>query len=1010
MDNYIMHIGTPHEGPIPHSGRFPYGSGEHAFQRNMDFYSSYKRYESQGMSKKDMAASFGYFDRYGKPDTKRLDAEYTNAIRKIKAYQTAEIKRLHEEEGLGWTEIGQRLGLADTTVISRYRSKNEILTRAETAEAELKRIVDEYNYIDISAGANLSFNMSDTAFQKVVSRLEAEGYEKHYIKIDQMGTNHKTEITVLCKPGTDYTELNEHRYDIRGIDMFGKVIDTSGEFLKLGLERAPSIDSSRLQVRYAEEGGINKDGLIEIRRGLDDINLGGANYAQVRIAVDDTHYLKGMAIYSDDLPPGVDVIFNTNKHVGTPALGEDKDNSVLKPLKKDLDGNIDWDNPFGATTTQIKYTDKEGNVVVSPVHIVNQEGEWATWSKSLSSQFLSKQPYAVMEQQLKLNVYDKRAEFDQIKSLTNPAVKQEMLEDFASKCDSMAVDLRGHAFPGQQSHVLIPFNSIKDGEWYATNYHTGDEVVLIRHPHEGIMQIPKLRVNNDNQEAKAALGFARDAIGINKKAADQLSGADFDGDTAIVIPINDKNRVQVHKAIQDLIDFDAKEAYPKYEGMKRMTPREKGIEMGVISNLITDMTLKGAPMDEIVRATKYSMTVIDAEKHGLDYRKAAKDLRIDELKDKYQSNPDGTHGASTIISRAKSQVWVDERKDYRLTQKSIDPETGEKLYSYTKNTDSKARLKGSVKDENGNITYVDRIQTDKATGKHYYISEDPSTGTKKKVYFNDDQYTAPREVYANLDKKTGKYYYISDDPSTGKSVRNYITPENSKGDVVTKTRQVKSKMLAEAKDAYTVTSGGSKENPGHIKEAAYAEYSNAMKALANEARKEWLNTKPMVYNKEAAAEYKDAVISLNNKLKIAESKAPKERQAQLLANRTISLMKDAHPELKEDKEHLSKYKAQAINAARNKVGIRKEDYTIEITDREWEAIQSGAISHSRAKKIFDYADSDKVKERATPRKKANITDSQKRYVKALKDRGFGAADIADMVGISVSYVYDIASS
>lgn len=1009
MNDYIMHIGTPHEGPIPHSGRFPYGSGEHAFQRHMDFYSTYNRYKNQGMSEADMAASFGFVDRYGNPDKKRLAAEYTMALRNIKAYQTMEIKRLHDDEGLGWTEIGKQLGLPDTTVISRYRSKNEILSRAEKAEEALKKVVDEYSYIDISAGANLSFNMSETAFEKVVSRLEAEGYEKHYIKIDQMGTDHKTEIQVLCKPGTDYAELNEHRYDIRGLDMFGSVIDTSGEFLKLGLDRAPAVDSSRLQIRYAEDGGVDKDGLIEIRRGLDDLSLGGANYAQVRINVDDTHYLKGMAIYSDDMPPGVDIIFNTNKHKGTPALGEDKDNSVLKPLKTNADGEVNWDQPFGATVKQLQYTDKDGNTVVSPIHICNEEGDWAAWSKSLSSQFLSKQPYAVAEQQLKLNVYDKKAEFDEIKQLTNSAVKQTMLEDFASKCDSMAVDLKGHAFPGQQSHVLIPFTSIPDGQCYATNYHTGDEVVLIRHPHEGIMQIPKLRVNNDIPECKAALGFARDAIGINKKAADQLSGADFDGDTAIVIPINDKNRVQVHKAIQELIDYDPKESYPKYEGMKRMTPREKGIEMGVISNLITDMTLKGAPMDEIVRATKYSMTVIDAEKHGLNYKQAAKDFKIDELKDKWQSNPDGTHGASSIISRAKSKVFADEQKEYRLSSKSIDPVTGEKKIDKTGNKDTKAKLRGSVTDENGNVTYVDRIQTDKATGQHYYVKQDPSSGAKTKVYFNDDQYTKPREVYANLDKKTGKYYYVTSDPSTGKSVRQYITDENSTGGIKTTMRQSKVKMLANTNDAYTITSGGSRENPGNVKEALYAEYSNSMKSLANQARLEWLNTKSTPYSKEAAVQYKDAVTSLNAKLKVAESKAPKERQAQLLANHTISLMKEAHPELKDDKEHLSKYKAQAINSARAKLGIKKEDYTISITDREWSAIQAGAVSHSKAKRIFSYADSDKVKQLATPRRETNITPAMKQLAQSLKDRGFEAADIADRLQISTSYVYDITS-
>ena len=88
-------------------------------------------------------------------------------------------------------------------------------------------------------------------------------------------------------------------------------------------------------VRYADDvgsdgvKGIEKDGVIELRRGVEDLDLNGNRYAQVRILVDGTHYLKGMAVYSDDMPDGVDVVFNTNKKKGTPALGP-KDNTVLK--------------------------------------------------------------------------------------------------------------------------------------------------------------------------------------------------------------------------------------------------------------------------------------------------------------------------------------------------------------------------------------------------------------------------------------------------------------------------------------------------------------------------------------------------------------------------------------------------------------------------------------------------------------------------------------------------------
>ncbi len=52
-------------------------------------------------------------------------------------------------------------------------------------------------------------------------------------------------------------------------------------------------------------------------------------YAQVRILVDNKKYIKGMAVYSDDLPDGIDVRFNTNKS---------KSKSKMECLKDIKDG------------------------------------------------------------------------------------------------------------------------------------------------------------------------------------------------------------------------------------------------------------------------------------------------------------------------------------------------------------------------------------------------------------------------------------------------------------------------------------------------------------------------------------------------------------------------------------------------------------------------------------------------------------------------------------------------
>lgn len=162
-------------------------------------------------------------------------------------------------------------------------------------------------------------------------------------------------------------------------------------------------------VRYADDvgtdgfKGVDKDGVIELRRGCQDLSLGDSRYSQVRILVDGTHYLKGMAVYSDDMPDGVDVVFNTNKKRGTPALG-DKTSTVLKPIKKD-----DPDNPFGSAIKdadkggQYWYTDKKtGKEKLGLINKRADEGDWDEWANAIPSQFLAKQSLSLAKKQLDL--------------------------------------------------------------------------------------------------------------------------------------------------------------------------------------------------------------------------------------------------------------------------------------------------------------------------------------------------------------------------------------------------------------------------------------------------------------------------------------------------------------------------------------------------------------------------------------------------------------------------------
>lgn len=674
-DDELMHYGTPR-----HSGRYPWGSGENPYQSSTGLYGMAKQLKSQGMSDKEIAESFGM-------STREYKSAYSNAKNEVRAANRAEALRL-KDKGYSNTAIGKRMGVNESTV--RSWMDEDIAERSSisknTAKA-LKSAVDDKKYIDIGGGVENQMGISRTALDNAVKMLKDEGYTVHYIQTEQLGTGHKTSIKVLAPPDTTYSEVWNHKADIEFPGFHsedkGRTIDKIG--------KPVSISSKRIKINYAEEGGKDKDGVIELRRGVDDISLGKAKYAQVRIAVDGTHYLKGMAMYRDDMPDGVDIIFNTNKAKGTPMLGE-KDNSVLKPMKKDQD------NPFGATIkgerelilAQRYYTDKNGKRQQSALNIVNEEGDWNTWRKSLSSQMLSKQSPMLAKKQLKLAYDLKQDEFDSIMKLENPVIRQQLLDKFADGCDSASVHLKAAGLPRQASKVILPFPSMKENEVYAPSFRDGEEVVLIRYPHGGTFEIPRLKVNNKVPDAKKTLRNAQDAIGINAKVAERLSGADFDGDTVLVIPTSTA-KIKTSKPLDGLKDFDPQRDYKAYPGMPEVKGSgfNKQQQMGNVSNLITDMTIKGATPDELARAVRHSMVIIDAEKHNLNYKQSAIDNNIAELKKKYQGG--SNRGASTIISRASATAYVPVRKEITNTKYMTDDEKkryskGEKIYRETGET------------------------------------------------------------------------------------------------------------------------------------------------------------------------------------------------------------------------------------------------------------------------------------------------------------------------------------
>ncbi len=877
MSNELKHYGTPR-----HSGRYPWGSGGEPYQHNISFRRTVQELRKKGLTDVEIAKGQGM-------KTSTLRAKMSLARAEERAAETAHVQRMHD---LGYSnmEIARRMNKNESSIralLDPILAERAAITRATSKM--LKEQVDKKKYIDIGVGVETQLGISRTKLNTAIAELQEQGYKIHRVRVSQVGMPNKfTHVKVLGAPDTEWKVLVRNMDQIQQItaktDDYGRTYDTS----VLGLKPIQSVSAKRIQVKYAEDGGSLKDGVIELRKGVRDLDLGGSKYAQVRIGVDGTHFLKGMAIYSDDMPPGVDIIFNTNKH---------NTGDKLAAMKK---FGEDPDNPFGST---IKPNGQRG-----ALNIVNEEGDWDKWSKTISSQVLSKQTPRLAQKQLDLAFKQKQDEYNEIMAMTNPVVKRELLLAFADDCDASSVHLKAAALPRQASKVILPVTKLKENEVYAPTFKDGETVVLIRHPHGGIFEIPQLTVNNGSKAAKSILAGARDAIGINPKVAQQLSGADFDGDTVIVIPNNTKSGIKTAASLKALQKFDPKTSYPGYPGMKKIDSHTKQTKMGEVSNLITDMTIKGASVDEIARAIKHSMVVIDSEKHNLNYKQSYIDNGIAALSARYQNGTRG--GASTLISKASSTIRVPLRKEGK---RMIDPKTGKMVTLYI----------------------------------------DPKTGEK---------------LYSPVEKNS------------------FV---DSKGKTVIRTT-VSTKM-AETRDAYSLSSGRPIEE-------LYANYANNLKKLANQSRLKSLSIKPIQYSPSAKKTYEAEVNALNAKLNIALKNKPYERQAQILANSIIKRKLEAYPDM--DADDLKKTKNAALAEARTRMGAKKAK--IQIKDREWEAIQAGAITQTKLLQIIQNADLDQIKRLATPRTGNSLTTTQINRAKTLIRAGRTTSEVAEALGVSVS--------
>lgn len=407
----LMHYGMPRR-----SGRYPWGSGDNPYQHSGDFLS---RVEEMKKS------NFTFTDKDGKTytgevaiaksmglSTTQFRTQMSLAKDERRSADVATAKALREK-GYSLNEIADKMGFAnDSSVRSLLNESSEArMNQARLTADFLKQQIAEKGMIDVGTGVERELGISKEKMNQALYILEMEGYPVYGGGVPQVtNTGKQTNIKVLCPPGTEHKEI----YNFENVHSVRDYVSHDGGETFDKFVYPKSMDSKRMQICYAEDGGIHKDGVIEIRRGVDDLSLGNSHYAQVRILVDDNRYLKGMAVYSDDLPPGVDVRFNTNKKKGTPP--ED----VMKKIKDDPD------NPFGSLIKaggQSYYTDANGKRQLSLINKRAEEGDWGEWADKLPSQFLSKQSLQLVNKQLNLAASDKMAEFDEICSLTNQPLK-----------------------------------------------------------------------------------------------------------------------------------------------------------------------------------------------------------------------------------------------------------------------------------------------------------------------------------------------------------------------------------------------------------------------------------------------------------------------------------------------------------------------------------------------------------------------------------------------------------
>ena len=209
--------------------------------------------------------------------TTQLRNAITYARKEEREYNREQVAGM-KEAGLSNVEIGQRLGISEGTV-RNYISDNK--SSKATSEQQLDNIekalsdsLKQTGHLDVGVGVERQLGVSRTKFNAVVNQMVENGdLYIHNIQIQRLNDPTKYTIVKVLSTEPDYLKVLKDSTNIGNLEYFSddKALESAKRF-----ETPQMVDLNRIKIRYQEDGGADLDGLIEIRKGTEDLDLGNS--------------------------------------------------------------------------------------------------------------------------------------------------------------------------------------------------------------------------------------------------------------------------------------------------------------------------------------------------------------------------------------------------------------------------------------------------------------------------------------------------------------------------------------------------------------------------------------------------------------------------------------------------------------------------------------------------------------------------------------------------------------